>query len=145
MHAVVLTLREEFVSTPSVSTSPHCPSASCPHSRDRKHLKAIADFRTARWRLSYGCRGVASLIPWTFLACQLLPHPLPIYSDSNAFVPLSAQASYKLWPAAHLVNFALVPPAYRVLYTNLVSVRHLPHRLFVHAHTTYSSPFTVAC
>ena len=31
-------------------------------------------------------------------------------------------ASYKLWPAAHLVNFALVPPAYRVLYTNLVSV-----------------------
>lgn len=31
-------------------------------------------------------------------------------------------ASYKLWPVAHLVNFALVPPAYRVLYTNLVSV-----------------------
>jgi protein Mpv17 len=36
-------------------------------------------------------------------------------------VPTMA-ASYKLWPAAHLVNFALVPPAYRVLYTNLVSV-----------------------
>lgn len=35
-------------------------------------------------------------------------------------------ASYKLWPAAHLVNFALVPPAYRVLYTNLVSVRIRP-------------------
>ncbi len=39
------------------------------------------------------------------------------------------QASYKLWPPAHIVNFALVPPAYRVLYTNLVSVRPpcLPH------------------
>ena len=35
-------------------------------------------------------------------------------------------ASYKLWPAAHLVNFALVPPAYRVLYTNLVSVSSPP-------------------
>jgi Mpv17 / PMP22 family len=40
----------------------------------------------------------------------------------DKFVPTMA-ASYKLWPAAHLVNFALVPPAYRVLYTNLVSVR----------------------
>jgi hypothetical protein len=39
----------------------------------------------------------------------------------DKFMPTMA-ASYKLWPAAHLVNFALVPPAYRVLYTNLVSV-----------------------
>lgn len=31
-------------------------------------------------------------------------------------------ASYKLWPAAHVINFAFVPPQYRVLYTNLVSV-----------------------
>ena len=31
-------------------------------------------------------------------------------------------AGYKLWPLAHLVNFALIPPAQRVLYVNLVSV-----------------------
>lgn len=30
--------------------------------------------------------------------------------------------SYKLWPAAHLVNFAMVPPHMRVLYINVVSV-----------------------
>ena len=31
-------------------------------------------------------------------------------------------AGYKLWPLAHLINFALIPPAQRVLYVNLVSV-----------------------
>lgn len=40
----------------------------------------------------------------------------------NMAAGLPPQASYKLWPAANLVNFALIPPSYRVLYTNLVSV-----------------------
>ncbi|KAK9853609.1 hypothetical protein WJX84_009969, partial [Apatococcus fuscideae] len=31
-------------------------------------------------------------------------------------------AGYKLWPLAHLINFALIPPAQRVLYVNIVSV-----------------------
>ncbi|KAK9817788.1 hypothetical protein WJX72_002169 [[Myrmecia] bisecta] len=31
-------------------------------------------------------------------------------------------ASWKLWPLAHLVNFALIPPHQRILYTNVVSV-----------------------
>ena len=31
-------------------------------------------------------------------------------------------AGYKLWPAAHLINFALVPPNQRILYANVVSV-----------------------
>ncbi len=38
-------------------------------------------------------------------------------------------AGYKLWPLAHLINFALIPPAQRVLYVNIVSVsieRHHP-------------------
>lgn len=31
-------------------------------------------------------------------------------------------AGYKLWPAAHLINFALVPPNQRILYANVVSI-----------------------
>lgn len=47
---------------------------------------------------------------------------VPLLLMQDKLVP-TLVASYKLWPVAHLVNFALVPPAYRVLYTNLVSVR----------------------
>lgn len=32
-------------------------------------------------------------------------------------------AGWKLWPAAHVINFALVPPSQRILYANVVSVR----------------------
>jgi hypothetical protein len=35
-------------------------------------------------------------------------------------------ASYTLWPAAHLVNFALVPPQHRLLYINIIGVRAAP-------------------
>jgi protein Mpv17 len=31
-------------------------------------------------------------------------------------------AGWKLWPAAHMVNFMFIPPQHRVLYTNFVSV-----------------------
>lgn len=31
-------------------------------------------------------------------------------------------SSYKLWPAAHLINFALIPSHMRVLYINIVSI-----------------------
>lgn len=30
--------------------------------------------------------------------------------------------NYRLWPLANLINFAIVPPAFRVLYSNCVSV-----------------------
>jgi hypothetical protein len=33
-------------------------------------------------------------------------------------------ASWSLWPAAAAVNFAIVPPAQRVLFSNAVSVAH---------------------
>jgi len=32
------------------------------------------------------------------------------------------EANYKLWPAAQLLNFSLVPSAHRVLFVNLVSI-----------------------
>ena len=32
-------------------------------------------------------------------------------------------ANWKLWPAAHIANFALVPNEHRILYINVVSVR----------------------
>ncbi len=32
------------------------------------------------------------------------------------------RASYLLWPAAHLVNFSLVPAAQRMLYVNVIGV-----------------------
>ena len=32
------------------------------------------------------------------------------------------QAGWKLWPAAHVINFALVPTQHRILYANVVSV-----------------------
>ena len=32
--------------------------------------------------------------------------------------------AYKLWPAAHVVNFALIPSHLRVLYINTVAVPH---------------------
>lgn len=31
-------------------------------------------------------------------------------------------AGWKLWPAAHMVNFLFIPPQHRVLYTNVISV-----------------------
>lgn len=31
-------------------------------------------------------------------------------------------AGWKLWPAAHMVNFLFIPPQHRVLYTNMISV-----------------------
>lgn len=31
-------------------------------------------------------------------------------------------AGWKLWPAAHVINFAFVPNHHRILYTNVVSV-----------------------
>lgn len=37
------------------------------------------------------------------------------------FVPTMV-ANYKLWPAAHIFNFAFVPPNQRILYANVVSV-----------------------
>jgi len=60
--------------------------------------------------LFYGVQGVLSGNPSSVA---------PVLREK--FGPTLA-ASYKLWPAAHIVNFALVPPSYRVLYTNLVSV-----------------------
>eukprot|EP00210_Caulerpa_lentillifera_P009142 g8716.t1 len=37
------------------------------------------------------------------------------------FIP-SLLASYRLWPAAHLVNFAMIPSNFRILYINVVAV-----------------------
>lgn len=40
---------------------------------------------------------------------------------ADKFVPTMV-ANYKLWPAAHIINFAFVPPSQRILYANCVSV-----------------------
>jgi hypothetical protein len=32
-------------------------------------------------------------------------------------------ANWTVWPLAHAINFALVPPAQRILYINVVNVR----------------------
>ena len=41
-------------------------------------------------------------------------------------------ANYKLWPLAHLVNFAFIPSSQRILYTNVIAVSlHCPQ-----AHST---------
>lgn len=45
-----------------------------------------------------------------------------IHDIKEKLVP-TLMTSYRLWPAAHLVNFALIPPHMRVLYINVVSVR----------------------
>lgn len=37
-------------------------------------------------------------------------------------LPATLQSNWRLWPAANLVNFALVPPPLRVLFANVVSV-----------------------
>lgn len=37
------------------------------------------------------------------------------------FVPTMI-CSYKLWPAAHIINFSFIPASQRVLYTNIVSI-----------------------
>jgi len=37
------------------------------------------------------------------------------------YVP-TLQAGWKLWPAAHVINFAFVPTQHRILYTNVISV-----------------------
>lgn len=50
---------------------------------------------------------------------------------------LPPQASYKLWPAANIVNFALIPSSYRVLYTNLVSVNPSSLSLISHESPLY--------
>eukprot|EP00210_Caulerpa_lentillifera_P009496 g9056.t1 len=39
----------------------------------------------------------------------------------NKFFP-SLMASYRLWPAAHLINFAFVPSGFRILYINMITV-----------------------
>lgn len=31
-------------------------------------------------------------------------------------------ANWTVWPLAHVINFALVPPAQRILYINVVNV-----------------------
>jgi len=40
---------------------------------------------------------------------------------AKEFVPIML-TSYKVWPLAGLVNFALVPPPLRVLFGNIVAV-----------------------
>jgi len=37
--------------------------------------------------------------------------------------------SYKLWPAAHIINFAFVPSDFRVLYINTIAVSSSSRRL----------------
>jgi protein Mpv17 len=39
----------------------------------------------------------------------------------DKFVP-TMLAGYKLWPAAHVINFAFVPTSQRILFANVVSV-----------------------
>lgn len=48
-------------------------------------------------------------------------HRMVIPTLKDKFLPTMA-SNYKLWPAAHLVNFAFVPDSQRILYINLVSV-----------------------
>lgn len=58
-----------------------------------------------------------------FVSSQaMLGHPEAVVPTlRQKFVPTVA-SSYKLWPAAHVVNFAVIPSSQRVLYTTLVSV-----------------------
>lgn len=58
-----------------------------------------------------------------FVSSQaMLGHPEAVVPTlREKFVPTVA-SSYKLWPAAHVVNFAVIPSSQRVLYTTIVSV-----------------------
>ena len=37
-------------------------------------------------------------------------------------MPRTLVANWRLWPAANVINFALVPPPLRVLFANIVSL-----------------------
>lgn len=52
----------------------------------------------------------------------MMGHPNHVSTTLRTKFRKTLMASYKMWPAANVVNFALVPPQYRVLYTNLLSV-----------------------
>jgi protein Mpv17 len=42
--------------------------------------------------------------------------------EVSAKLAPTLRANWAVWPAAHLVNFALVPAQQRILYINLISV-----------------------
>lgn len=48
-----------------------------------------------------------------------MPPPLSLSGMSRS---INHQANWKLWPAANLLNFSLVPLKLRVLFANVVSV-----------------------
>lgn len=49
-------------------------------------------------------------------------HPVTAAEATAAKLGPALAANYTLWPAAHVVNFAVVPPAQRILYINVIGV-----------------------
>ncbi|KAG2495218.1 hypothetical protein HYH03_006824 [Edaphochlamys debaryana] len=49
-------------------------------------------------------------------------HPNDALSYMRTKIAPTLRANYVLWPAAHIINFAFVPPAQRILYCNAVGV-----------------------
>ncbi|KXZ48868.1 hypothetical protein GPECTOR_25g453 [Gonium pectorale] len=49
-------------------------------------------------------------------------HPHDAFSYMRCKLGPTLKANYVLWPIAHIINFAFVPPAQRILYCNAVGV-----------------------
>ncbi|KAG2449968.1 hypothetical protein HYH02_000072 [Chlamydomonas schloesseri] len=49
-------------------------------------------------------------------------HPADAFSYMRGKMVPTLKANYLLWPLAHIINFALVPPSQRILYCNAVGL-----------------------
>eukprot|EP00884_Botryococcus_braunii_P006680 jgi/Botrbrau1/16012/Bobra.0353s0010.2 len=58
-----------------------------------------------------------------FIATRTLEgHPQEITHDIQEKLFHTVATGWKLWPAAHIINFAFVPLRHRILYINVISV-----------------------
>jgi protein Mpv17 len=67
---------------------------------------------------------MAPLMTMVFFAAMkaLEGKPGEAVSEVQTKLQPTMMANWMVWPLAHVVNFALVPPAQRILYVNVVNV-----------------------